>query len=513
MFRKILIANRGEIAVRIMRTCQEMQIKTVAIYTEVDSESLHVQLADEAVKCVSGTGYLAMDWIIQTALDMRAQAIHPGYGFLAENPLFADKIKDAGLVFIGPDAQTMALMGDKEKARQTMASNGFPVVPGGTGVVTSDEETILMARTLGYPVLIKAVAGGGGRGMRLALQEDQLLLSLESARSEAKSCFGNPDVYLEKYLVGCRHVEMQILADNYGQVVTLGERDCSIQRRHQKLIEESPSPALTPELRNYISEVSHDAVKAVNYRGAGTFEFLLDKDSNFYFMEMNTRIQVEHTITELVCGLDLIKEQIRIAAGEPLGYDQSDVRLTGWAMECRINAEDPVTFMPSPGKIEYYRPPGGFGVRVDSAAYSGYTVSPYFDSLISKLIVYGQTRVDVLARMQRALAEFSIRGVMTTIPFHQRILADRDFQRGEFTTDFIQQKLDSNALNSQDSPAYPDQDAESTDPLIAAVLSAAVEAYGNSENVHYKIIKIRPTGKRRSSWRIVEVGNDEEISD
>ena len=502
MFQKILIANRGEIAVRIIRTCQEMQIKTVAIYSEVDSESLHVQLADEAVKCVSKAGYLDMEWIIQTALNTGAQAIHPGYGFLAENPLFADSIQEAGLVFIGPEAHTMALMGDKAKARETMVSYGFPVVPGGTGIVRSEEETLQMARALGYPVLIKAVAGGGGRGMRLALEEDQLLPSLESASSEANSCFGNPDVYLEKYLVGCRHVEIQILADNYGQVVTLGERDCSIQRRHQKLIEESPSPALTPELRARMSVVARDAVRAVDYRGAGTFEFLLDIDLNFYFMEMNTRIQVEHTITELVCGLDLIKEQIRIAAGEPLGYDQSDIRISGWAMECRINAEDPVTFMPSPGKIEYYRPPGGFGVRVDSAAYSGYIVSPYYDSLISKLLVYGQTRADVLARMQRALAEFGIRGVKTTIPFHQRILADPDFQRGEFTTDFIQQKLDAEAQSNQESPTHLGQDNEAREALLAAVISAAIGTYGDSEHERYRITNIQPTGKMRSSWRM-----------
>ena len=504
MFWKILIANRGEIAVRIIRTCQEMHIKTIAIYTEADSDSLHVQLADEAIKCVSSNGYLDMEWIIQTALDVGAQAIHPGYGFLAENPLFADNIQRAGLVFIGPEAHTMALMGDKAKARETMVSYGFSVVPGGTGIVRSVEETLPKARALGYPVLIKAVAGGGGRGMRLALDEDQLFLSFESASSEANACFGNPDVYLEKYLEGCRHVEIQILADNYGQVVSLGERDCSIQRRHQKLIEESPSPALTPELRARMSEVSREAAKAVDYRGAGTLEFLLDKDLNFYFMEMNTRIQVEHTITELICGLDLIKEQIRIAAGEPLGYDQSDIRLIGWAMECRINAEDPVTFMPSPGKIDFYRPPGGFGVRVDSAAYSGYTVSPYYDSLISKLLVYGQTREDVLVRMQRALTEFSIRGVKTTIPFHQRILADHDFQRGEFTTDFIQQKLDSEVENSQESLTY-EQDEQARDILLATVLSAAIETYGNSENERYRIIDIKPTGKMRSSWHMVDL--------
>lgn len=495
MFEKILIANRGEIAVRVMRTCQEMQIKTVAIYSEVDAESLHVKLADEAVKFAASTGYLDMDWIIKTALDMKAEAIHPGYGFLAENPLFATKVEEAGLVFIGPDAQTMAIMGDKEKGRKTMISYGCPVIPGGTGIVTKDEEAIEIAQTLGYPVMIKAVAGGGGRGMRLALQEDELLQSIESARSEAKSCFANPDVYLEKYLVGCRHVEVQVLADNYGDVVTLGERDCSIQRRHQKLIEESPSPALTPELRARMSQVTQDAVKAVQYRGVGTLEFLVDKDMNFHFMEMNTRVQVEHTVTELVCGLDLIKEQIRIAAGEPLGYDQSDIQLRGWAMECRINAEDPVTFMPSPGKLEFYRPPGGYRVRVDSAAYSGYTISPHYDSLISKLLVYGQTREEVIVRMQRALAEFDIRGIKTTIPFHQLILADKDFQAGEFTTDFIQNKLDSDLLKIKESPTQPNQEAAAKDTIIAAVLSAAIKTKGNSENGSYRIINNHPMGK------------------
>ena len=495
MFEKILIANRGEIAVRVMRTCKEMQIKTVAIYSEVDAESLHVKLADEAVKFAASTGYLDIDWIIKTALEMKAQAIHPGYGFLAENPLFATKIEEAGLVFIGPDAKTMAVMGDKEKGRKTMISYGCPVIPGGTGVVSEDEEALEIAKTLGYPVMIKAVAGGGGRGMRLALKEEELLQSLESARSEAKSCFGNPDVYLEKYLVGCRHVEVQILADNHGEVVTLGERDCSIQRRHQKLIEESPSPALTPELRIRMSEVTRDAIKAVQYRGIGTLEFLVDKHMDFYFMEMNTRVQVEHTVTELVCGLDLIKEQIRIAAGEPLGYDQADIKLSGWAMECRINAEDPVTFLPSPGKLEFYNPPGGFGVRVDSAAYSGYTISPYYDSLISKLLVYGQTREEVIVRMQRALAEFDVRGIKTTIPFHKKILADKDFQAGEFTTNFIQNKLDADLLNIKESPSEANEEDEAGDTIIAAVLSAALETKGSSEDGSYRIINNTPTGK------------------
>ncbi len=501
MFQKILIANRGEIAVRIMRTCQEMQIKTVAIYSEVDEASLHVQLADEAVQCVSRKGYLDMDWIISTAKATGAEAIHPGYGFLAENPEFATKTKQAGLIFIGPEAETIELMGDKAKARETMISCGVPVVPGGTGIAGSAEETLEMARALGYPVLIKAVAGGGGRGMRLTFQEDQLLHNLEGARSEAKSCFGNPDVYLEKYLEGCRHVEIQVLADNYGQAVTLGERDCSIQRRHQKLIEESPSPALTPELRDQMFKVAHAAVRAVNYRGAGTLEFLLDKHFNFYFMEMNTRIQVEHTVTELVCGLDLIKEQLRVAAGEPLGYDQSDVRLNGWAMECRINAEDPATFLPSPGKIDYYRPPGGFGIRVDSAAYSGYTVSPYYDSLIGKLLVYGQTRSEVVSRMQRALAEFDIRGVKTTIPFHQLVLADEDFQKGEFTTAFIEEKTSLDFHRSLVLSINAEKGAQENSAIVAAAL-AAVEAYEDSENQRYHKMYNQSSLKGRSAWRM-----------
>ena len=481
MFNKILIANRGEIAVRVIRTCQEMQIKTVAIYSEVDSTSLHVKLADEAVMFKASNGYLDMDWIIQTALETKAEAIHPGYGFLAENPVFATKIKEAGIVFIGPEAETMAIMGDKAKGRETMSSYGCPIIPGGSGIITNDEEAIEIARKLGFPVLIKAVAGGGGRGMRLAQEESEFFSMLETARSEAKSCFGNPDVYLEKYLVGCRHVEVQVLADNYGEAVTLGERDCSIQRRHQKLIEESPSPAVTPELRERMSRVTREAVKGAGYRGAGTLEFLVDRDLNFYFMEMNTRIQVEHTVTELICGLDLIREQIRIAYGEPLGYDQSDIRLKGWAMECRINAEDPATFIPSPGKLKFYRPPGGYGVRLDSAAYSGYTISPYYDSLIGKLVTYGQTRTEVLARMQRALAEFSIRGIKTTIPFHQAILTDEDFCNGEFNTNFIQQKLDSNLLTIVEPPEEPEPEDEISASLLVSAISAAIEAYDEEE--------------------------------
>ncbi|MFZ3100692.1 MAG: acetyl-CoA carboxylase biotin carboxylase subunit [Desulfitobacteriaceae bacterium] len=503
MFEKILIANRGEIAVRIMRTCQEMQIKTVAIYSEVDTTSLHVQLADEAVKCVSKTGYLDIDWIISTAIDNGAQAIHPGYGFLAENPIFAEKTVSAGLVFIGPEAKTIELMGDKAKARETMINNGVPVVPGGTEIAGSAEKTLELARLVGYPVLIKAVAGGGGRGMRLAHQEDQLLSSLENARSEANSCFGNPDVYLEKYLVGCRHIEIQIMADNYGQAVTLGERDCSIQRRHQKLIEESPSPALTPELRAQMYKVSQAAVQAVNYRGAGTLEFLLDKDHNFYFMEMNTRIQVEHTVTELVCGLDLIREQLRIASGEPLGYVQSDVCLKGWAMECRINAEDPATFIPSPGKLDFYRPPGGFGVRVDSAVYAGYTISPFYDSLIGKLLVYGQTRSEVVARMQRALAEFDIRGVKTTIPFHQLVLADQDFQNGEFTTDFIEQKMSLDFHRSLLQPAkISTKQANHTNSTILMAALAAIEVYESTKILHFQSTSNQSSAKGHSAWRM-----------
>lgn len=504
MFKKIVIANRGEIAVRIIRSCREMGIKTVAVYSAADKNALHVQLADEAY-CIgeapAKSSYLNIPNLLSIASHSQAEAIHPGYGFLAENADFAQLCEERGITFIGPSPEAIRKMGAKAIARETMKQAGVPTVPGTEGIIEDLEEAVRVARAIGYPVIAKATAGGGGKGMRVANNEEELRKAIRQAQKEAEIAFGNAGVYLEKYLEEPRHIEIQVMADQYGHVVHLGERDCSIQRRHQKLIEEAPSPALDQGLREQMGNAAVMAAAAVQYCGAGTVEFLLDKDGRFYFMEMNTRIQVEHTVTELICGLDLIKEQIRIAAGEPLGYKQSDILLTGWTMECRINAEDPVTFMPSPGKIDFYCPPGGFGVRVDSAAYSGYTVTPFYDSLISKLIVYGQTRADVLARMQRALAEFSIQGVKTTIPFHQRILADKDFQKGIFTTDFIQQKLDSEKENSLEPLDHPDQDDQARDNLLAAVLSAAIETYGSSEHERYRVINIQATGKMNSSWR------------
>lgn len=524
MFKKILVANRGEIAVRIMRTCREMGIRTVAVYSEVDAGSLHVQLADEAVRTANLRGYSDMDFIINTALATRSEAIHPGYGFLAENPVFAAKCARAGLTFIGPDAHAIELMGDKARARDTMASAGVPVTPGSDGVVENTQEALLLARRIGFPVLVKAVAGGGGRGMRLAWEEGELIPALAAASSEANSSFGNPDVYLEKYLTGCRHVEMQILADNYGEVIYLGERDCSIQRRNQKLIEESPSPAVDPVLREEMGRVAVAAAKAVSYRGAGTLEFLLDKEHKFYFMEMNTRIQVEHPVTELVSGLDLIREQIRIAAGEPLGCRQSDIHLAGWAVECRINAEDPDTFFPSPGQITFYRPPGGFGIRLDSALFPGYTVSPFYDSLIAKVIVHARSREEAISRMTRALQEFEVRGVKTTIPFHLRVLAHSDFRSGNFTTAFVQEKLAGSEVEaSTDKSVRPalsvaagclDQGAGNApavqsmlpglavDPEVVAAISAALAVYGEAENRGYQVMKIQPFDRGYSPWRI-----------
>lgn len=522
MFKKILIGNRGEIAVRIIRTCQEMGIKTVAVYSEVDANALHVQLADEAVKTSSVRGYLDMDFIIGAAKETGAEAIHPGYGFLSENPVFAARCAEAGLVFVGPDARAIELMGDKARARDTMISAGVPVTPGTDGVIETLAEALEIARRIGFPVIVKAVAGGGGRGMRLARSEEELLSGLESARSEAKSSFGNPDVYLEKYMEGCRHVEMQILADRFGEAVYLGERDCSIQRRNQKLIEESPSPAVNQELRERMGKVAVAAAKAVNYCGAGTLEFLLDKSGGFYFMEMNTRIQVEHPVTELVSGLDLIREQIRIAAGEPLGYDQSKICLTGWAMECRINAEDPDTFLPSPGQITFYRPPGGFGIRLDSALYPGFTISPFYDSMIAKLIVHAPNREEAVRRMARALNEFEIQGVKTTVPFHLRVMAHPDFQVGNFTTGFIQEKItpilqaeiqEKMARVQQETAAAKAGAKHATEtkaeeqggdisPEVVAAITGALAAWGTARGESYQILSVNASGRGCSPWKM-----------
>lgn len=442
---KILIANRGEIALRIIRTCQEMGIRTVAVYSTADQNSLHVQLADEAV-CVGDApvakSYLNIPNIISAALTRGATAIHPGYGFLAENAKFAEMCADHNLIFIGPSPEAMRKMADKATARETMQAVGVPTVPGSRGLITSDEEAVKLAEKIGYPVIIKATAGGGGRGMRVARDAQELLKMMRTAQGEAQAAFGNGGVYLEKFIERPRHVEFQILADSQGNVVHLYERDCSIQRRHQKLLEEAPSPALTASLRARMGAAAVKAAKVVNYVGVGTVEFLLDKNGQFYFIEMNTRIQVEHPVTEMVTGLDLIAEQIRIAQGQPLTFRQKDVELRGHAIECRINAEDPKQqFRPCAGTISAYLPPGGPGVRMDSHIYTDYTIPPYYDSLLGKLIVWGPNRAAAIRRMQRALGECAITGVPTTIPFHQQILRHEAFLRGEVYTDFIAQHL------------------------------------------------------------------------
>lgn len=441
MFQKVLIANRGEIAVRVIRACRELGIRTVAVYSEADRDALHVKMADEAY-CIGPTAskdsYLNIANIMSVATKVGVDAIHPGYGFLAENSDFAEICTACNITFIGPEPEAIVKMGDKSTAKETMKAAGVPTVPGTDGLIEDITDAIRTANDIGYPVMVKATAGGGGRGMRVAVNDEDLEKAIRQAQSEAKTAFGNPGVYLEKFVEGPRHVEIQIMADKYGNVVYLGERDCSIQRRHQKLIEEAPSPALSEELRKRMGEAAVAAAKAVNYHGAGTVEFLLDKYGQFYFMEMNTRIQVEHPVTELVTGIDLIKEQILVAAGQPLSFSQDDVKLNGWAIECRINAENPArNFMPSPGRITNYLAPGGFGVRVDSAAYAGYTIPPYYDSMIAKLIVWGKDRQEAIERMKRALGEFVVEGITTTIPFHLKVMDHEVFISGEFDTKFL----------------------------------------------------------------------------
>ena len=444
-FSKILIANRGEIALRILRTCEEMGIATVAVHSTIDRHALHVQLADEAV-CIgeppSSKSYLNIPNIISAALTHNANAIHPGYGFLAENARFAEMCADHQIEFIGPTPEAMLKMGDKSTARETMKRIGVPTVPGSEGLIQNEEDAIPLADEIGYPVMIKATAGGGGRGMRLVHQESELPKLFRSAQGEAEAAFGNPGVYLEKFIDRPRHIEFQILADSYGNAVHLGERDCSIQRRHQKLLEEAPSPALSPKLREKMGKAAVKVAKSINYVGAGTVEFLLDRTGNFYFMEMNTRIQVEHPVTETIAGLDLIAHQIRIAQGEKLPFTQNEVQLRGHAIECRINAEDPDrNFAPHPGRINGYLPPGGIGVRMDSHVYTDYDIPPYYDSLIGKLIVWAPDRASAIARMKRALREFAITGVPTTIGFHQKILENPDFLRGDIYTNFVEKMM------------------------------------------------------------------------
>ncbi len=442
-FSKILIANRGEIALRILRTCEELGIATVAVHSTIDHQALHVQLADEAV-CIgeanSNKSYLNIPNIIAAALTRNATAIHPGYGFLAENAKFAEICADHQITFIGPTPEAMRAMGDKSTAKATMQKAKVPTVPGSDGLLSNEHEAICVARDIGYPVMLKATAGGGGRGMRLVRDESQLVKLFRAAQGEAEAAFGNAGVYLEKFIENPRHIEFQILADSYGNVIHLGERECSIQRRHQKLLEESPSPALTPKLRQKMGEAAIKAARSINYTGAGTIEFLLDKSGNFYFMEMNTRIQVEHPVTEMVTGLDLIAEQIRIAQGEKLSLSQKQVQFRGHAIECRVNAEDPDhNFRPNPGRISGYLVPGGPGVRFDSHVYTDYEIPPYYDSLIGKLIVWGADRDSAIRRMRRALQECAITGVPTTIGFHQKILETSAFLEGNVYTNFIEQ--------------------------------------------------------------------------
>ncbi len=442
LFKKILIANRGEIALRIIRTCKELGIKTVAVYSEADRYSLHVRFADEAV-CIgpgpSKESYLNIPRIIAAAEITNAEAIHPGYGFLAENAMFAEICESSGIKFIGPTPDAIEAMGDKALAKETMRKAGVPVIPGSDGVVETLEEAREIVNEIGYPIMLKAAAGGGGKGMRMVKSEDELENAWQTARAEAEAAFGNPALYIEKFIEKPRHIEIQILADEHGNVIHLGERDCSIQRRHQKLIEESPSPIVTSELREAMGQAAVKGAKSVKYRNAGTIEFLVDKDGNFYFMEMNTRIQVEHPVTEMVYGIDIVREQIRIAAGEKLGIKQRQLKPSGHAIECRINAEDPFHgFRPSPGKITALHFPGGFGVRVDSHIYQEYVIPPYYDSMIAKLIVHARTRDEAIARMLRALEEFVIEGVHTTIPFHIKLLNSSEFRSGiDYDTKFV----------------------------------------------------------------------------
>ena len=441
MFKKVLIANRGEVAVRIIRACREIGIPTVAVYSQADANSLHVSLATEAY-CIgpneSSKSYLNIPAIISAALISGADAIHPGYGFMSERADFAEICAEHNIKFIGPSPESMKLMGDKATARKTMMSKNVPITPG-IGIITDIEEAKAAAKKFGYPVIVKATAGGGGKGMRVANNDAELEQNITLCRQEAEKFFGNPDVYMEKYLVNPRHIEVQVIADKFGNVVHLGERDCSIQRRHQKLVEEAPSPAVSEDIRRKLGEAAVRAAKAANYEGVGTIEFLLDKDKNFYFMEMNTRLQVEHGITEMISNVDIVREQINIAAGNPLSFKQEDIKLYGHAIECRINAEDPDrNFLPAPGEINGYITPGGFGVRVDSHVYSGYKIPPYYDSLISKLMCWAPTREEARRRMYQALKEYVVTGIKTTIPFHQQIVEDEVFMSGNFNTGFIE---------------------------------------------------------------------------
>ena len=448
MIEKVLIANRGEIALRIHRACHEMGIKTVAVHSTADESAMHVRLADESV-CIgpptSAESYLNIPAIISAAEITGADAIHPGYGFLSESAKFAEIIEKHGIAFIGPTAEHITLMGDKISAKEAVKNVGIPVVPGSEGEVSDFNDAAKVAKRIGYPVIVKAASGGGGRGMKVVKSESELEIAVSSAKREAAVSFGDGTVYLEKFLTTPRHIEVQVLADTHGNVVHLGERDCSLQRRHQKVLEESPSPALNSTERDAIGEVCRKAIQAISYRGAGTIEFLYE-DGKFYFIEMNTRLQVEHPITEMITGIDLVREQIRIADGLTLQFKQEDIKFSGHAIECRINAEDPYTFMPSPGQVKDYHTPGGLDVRVDSGLYTRYKIPPHYDSMIAKLIVHGKTRNECLMRLRRSLEEYVIDGVKTTIPLHQRLIREDDFISGDYNIHWLEKYLDSLAI-------------------------------------------------------------------
>ena len=446
MFEKVLIANRGEIALRIQRACREMGIRTVAVHSTADESAMHVRLADESI-CIgppaAKDSYLSIPAILTAAAISNADAIHPGYGFLSENANFATMVEEHGFTFIGPKPEHITLMGDKIAAKKAVIEAGIPVVPGSEGAVDDIDEALSVAADIGYPVLIKATAGGGGRGMKLAKTAEELPNAIKMAQIESEAAFGNGEVYLEKFLGKPRHIEIQVLADGFGNVVHLGERDCSLQRRHQKILEEAPSPALNDDTREKIGKISADAVRKIGYRSAGTIEFLYE-DGAFYFIEMNTRLQVEHPITEMITGLDIVRDMVRIAAGAPLGYTQEDIRFTGHAIECRINAEHPETFIPSPGTIGLYHAPGGLGVRVDSGLYSGYTVPPHYDSMVAKLIVHGTNRNECLMRLRRALSEYVIDGIETSIPLHQQLMSEVDFINGDYDIHWLEKFVGNN---------------------------------------------------------------------
>jgi acetyl-CoA carboxylase biotin carboxylase subunit len=452
MFRKVLIANRGEIALRVIRACKELGLGTVAVHSTADANGLHVRFADEAV-CIgpppSKESYLNIPAILSAAEITRADAIHPGYGFLSENADFAEVCANCKIHFIGPKPSVIRVMGNKVRAREAAREAGLPLLPGSPGVLKDPKEAEKFAKEIGFPVILKAAAGGGGRGMKIVRDPAALAQAFATASAESISSFANGDLYIERYVERPRHIEIQIVADEHGNVIHLNERECSVQRRHQKLIEESPSPALTPELREEMGRISVEAMRKVGYNNLGTIEFLLDENKRFYFMEMNTRVQVEHPVTELVSGVDLVREQILLAAGQPLGRKQKDVRMSGAAIECRVNAEDPVTFAPWPGKITAYSVPGGYGVRVDSAAYENYTVLPYYDSLISKLIVHAENRDQAIRRMQRALSEYVIQGIKTNIPFHRAALDDEGFNAGDYDTRLVERLLASETGSSR----------------------------------------------------------------